>query len=72
MKTQPGEIFISVGFKLKVEPEITKEDDWYIIADKITNVATQAKNKKQLMERFLEALTLYYEEFIPEISIARA
>lgn len=56
---------IKMDFNAKVNVSIKKEGKWYVAKDKITNVATQAKTKKQAIDRLDEALSLYYEDFIP-------
>ncbi len=62
-------VIVEYGFKAKLDIEEKKEGKWYVIIDKKSNVATQAKTKKEARKRFVEALSLYYEEFMPKISI---
>ena len=56
---------IKMDFNVKVNVSVKKDGKWYVAKDKITNVATQAKTRKQALNRLDEALSLYYEDFIP-------
>ena len=42
--------------------EIKREDNWYVIKDKKTNVATQGRTKKEALNNYHEALELYFED----------
>jgi len=42
--------------------KITKEGKWYVAVDDKTNVATQAKTRKEAEKKLKEALALYYED----------
>ena len=53
--------------KAKVKVSIIKDGKWYVAVDKITNTATQAKSKKEVIRMLCEALSLYYEDYMPKV-----
>ena len=45
---------------------IQKEDDWYVATSIESGVASQGKSIDEAIANLKEALTLYYEDNIPE------
>ena len=55
--------------RMKRSVVITKEDDWYVARDVVSQVASQGRSLEESIENLKEALALYYEEQ-PEEKIA--
>lgn len=48
---------------------IQKEENWYVATDIVSQVASQGKTIDDSIENLKEALSLYYEDNIPEADI---
>ena len=48
---------------------IQKEENWYVATDIASQVASQGKTIDDSIENLKEALSLYYEDNIPEADI---
>lgn len=48
---------------------IQKEENWYVATDVISGVASQGKTIDEATDNLKEALSLYYEDNIPEVNI---
>lgn len=51
---------------LKCTVIIQKEENWYVATDVVSGVASQGKTPEESLSNLKEALSLYYEDNIPE------
>lgn len=47
---------------------IQQEENWYVATDIVSGVASQGKTIDESLENLKEALSLYYEDNVPENS----
>ena len=47
--------------RMKRSVIITKEDDWYVARDVVSQVASQGRSLEESIDNLKEALALYYE-----------